>query len=103
MSQVIKSWQDIHRTNGIPISDRLFWGSVYSLSIGVNYGAFSLSISASLTGIMWRTVLNKEGRHLGRLEFARVNLPMIAMAMLIACSVLVAQVYITRSAARYDA
>lgn len=99
---MIKSWQDLHSTNSSPISNRLFWGTVYALSIGVNYGAFSLSISASLTGIMWRTVLNKEGRHLGRLEFARVNLPIIAMAMLTACSILTAQVYIVRSNVPYN-
>jgi Na+/H+ antiporter NhaD/arsenite permease-like protein len=99
---MIKSWQELHSRSGVPISDRLFWGTVYSLSIGVNYGAFSLSISASLTGIMWRTVLHKEGIRLGAVQFARVNIPIIAISMAIACSILTAQVYIVRSTARYD-
>jgi Na+/H+ antiporter NhaD/arsenite permease-like protein len=54
-----------------------------------------------LTGIMWRTVLRKEQTPLGRLEFARVNLPIIAVAMTIACSVLVGQVYVVRDGTPY--
>ncbi|KAF1357570.1 putative arsenite transmembrane transporter protein [Lizonia empirigonia] len=103
LSRIIQAWQDIHSRSGVPISDRTFWATVYSLSIGVNFGAFSLTISASLTGIMWRTVLNKEHRPVRQLDFARVHLPIIAVSMIIACSVLVAQVYIVRSNQPYNA
>lgn len=100
---MVQAWQEIHSRSGVPISDRTFWATVYSLSIGVNFGAFSLTISASLTGIMWRTVLNKEHQPVGQLDFARVHLPIIAVTMIIACTVLVGQVYIVRSNQPYNA
>ncbi|KAJ8105256.1 hypothetical protein OPT61_g10291 [Boeremia exigua] len=96
-TRVIKAWQEIHRQTAEPISDRLFWGTIYSLSLGVNLGAFSLSFSASMAGIMWRSVLEGQQLHkVGWAEFARVNLPIIITTMTTACTVLVAQVYVTR-------
>jgi Na+/H+ antiporter NhaD/arsenite permease-like protein len=79
----------------------MFWGSVYSLSLGVNYGAFGISMSASLTGIMWRSVLRKEKIRVGQLEFWRVNVPTIAFSMVIACTVLLGETFIIRDNSPY--
>ena len=72
------------------------------MALGVNYGAFSLTFGASLAGVMWRDVLTKQGMHVGRLTFARVNLPIIAFAMTISCVVLVGEVYIVRENSPYN-
>ncbi|KAM0698004.1 hypothetical protein Q7P36_002858 [Cladosporium allicinum] len=96
LSRVIQAWQQIHTNNGIPITDRTFWATVYSMAIGVNYGAFSTAFSASLAGLLWRDILYKKHiRVLGR-EFARVNLPIIAIAMAVGCTVLIGEIYIIR-------
>jgi len=37
ISRVVQAWQEIHVRNGIPISDRTFWGTIYvSLSLSVS-------------------------------------------------------------------
>jgi Na+/H+ antiporter NhaD/arsenite permease-like protein len=64
------------------------------MALGVNYGAFSAAISASLAGLLWRDILAKKHIHIRRLDFARVNLPIIAISMTVGCTVLVGEVYI---------
>ncbi|KAF1831298.1 hypothetical protein BDW02DRAFT_59077 [Decorospora gaudefroyi] len=102
ISRVIQSWQEIHRVNGIPISDRTFWGTIYSLAIGVNYGAFSLAFSASLAGMLWRDILDRKHIRVGGLEFARVNLPIIAITMVVGLTALTGEIYIMRDNTPYD-
>jgi tetrahydromethanopterin S-methyltransferase subunit D len=72
------------------------------MSLGVNYGAFSITTSASLTGIMWRTVMKKEHLSVSVGESALLNLPIMTAAMMIACSVLVGQVHVARGVTAYD-
>jgi len=72
------------------------------MAIGVNYGAFSLAFSASLAGMLWRDILGRKHIHVGGLEFARVNLPIIAITMLVGLVVLVGEIYIMRTDAPYD-
>ncbi|KAJ5654171.1 hypothetical protein N7490_001174 [Penicillium lividum] len=102
LSRVIQSWQEIHKLNGIPISDRTFWATVYSMALGVNFGAFSTAFSASLAGLLWRDILARKHIRVGSLEFARVNLPIIAIAMVVGCTVLVGEVYVVRGTGPYD-
>lgn len=103
LSRVIQAWQTIHKTNGIPISNRTFWATVYSMALGVNYGAFSLAFSGALAGLLWRDILAKKHIHIGSIEFWRVNLPIIIFAMVVGCSILLGEVYIMRSTDPYDA
>lgn len=72
------------------------------MALGVNYGAFSMTFSASLAGIMWREVLNEQNIQVRRLDFVRINFPIIAVAMTIGCVVLVGEVYIVRSTSPYS-
>ncbi|KAK2595273.1 hypothetical protein QQS21_006988 [Conoideocrella luteorostrata] len=102
LSRVIQTWQVINNQNQTDISDRTFWATVYSMAIGVNYGAFSTAFSASLAGLLWRDILSRKHIHVQGLEFARVNLPIIAIAMIVGCTVLTGQVYITRSESPYN-
>jgi Na+/H+ antiporter NhaD/arsenite permease-like protein len=72
------------------------------MALGVNYGAFSTAFSASLAGLLWRDILARKHIRVGSLEFARVNLPIIAIAMTVGCVVLVGEVYIFRDNSPYD-
>ena len=67
------------------------------MALGVNYGAFSTAFSASLAGLLWRDILARKHIRVGSLEFARVNLPIIAISMVVGCAVLAGEVYIVRS------
>lgn len=102
LSRVIQAWQQIHFDNGIPISDRTFWATVYGMALGVNYGAFSTAFSASLAGMLWRDILGRKHIHVRGLDFARVNLPIIAISMTVGCAVLIGEVYIMRNESPYS-
>ncbi|KAF3055129.1 hypothetical protein GL218_07529 [Daldinia childiae] len=103
LSRVIQAWQKIHQANNTPISNRTFWATVYSMALGVNYGAFSTAFSASLAGLLWRDILARKHIRVRRLDFARVNLPIITISMVVGCAILVGQVYIIRPTTAYDA
>ncbi|KAK8032726.1 hypothetical protein PG990_002460 [Apiospora arundinis] len=98
LCRVIQSWMAIHDQDGSPtfISDRAFWATVYSMALGVNYGAFSIAFSGSLAGLLWRDILARKHIHVREVEFARVNLPIIAISMVVGCLILVGEVYIMR-------
>jgi Na+/H+ antiporter NhaD/arsenite permease-like protein len=102
LSRVIQTWVRIHESNGTFITDRTFWATVYAMAIGVNYGAFSTAFSASLAGLLWRDILARKHVHVRRLEFAQVNLPIIAISMIVGCTVLVGEVYIMRDNSEYN-
>jgi len=72
------------------------------MALGVNYGAFSISFAASLSGLLWRDILASKHVLIRRLDFYRVNLPIIAIAMGVGCVVLVIEVYIVRVTNPYD-
>lgn len=73
------------------------------MAIGVNYGAFSAAFSASLAGLLWRDILARKHIRVRSLDFARVNLPIIAISMTVGLVVLIGQIYIVRGTGRYDA
>lgn len=99
---MVQAWQQINDDRGTTITDRTFWATVYSIAIGVNFGAFSIAFSASLAGLLWRDILARKHIHVHSLDFARVNLPIIAAAMAIGCAVLVGEVYIFRDNSPYN-
>ncbi|KAI0164081.1 hypothetical protein GGR57DRAFT_489741 [Xylariaceae sp. FL1272] len=94
LSRVIQAWKQIHDNAGTVIPNRTWWATIYAMALGVNYGAFSVAFSASLAGLLWRDILSRKHIHVGRLEFARINLPIIAVAMVIGSAVLVGEVYL---------
>lgn len=102
LSRVIQAWKQINDVNGTFISNRTFWATVYSMAIGVNYGAFSTAFSASLAGLLWRDILSRKHIRVRSLDFARVNLPIIAISMAVGCAVLVGEVYIMRDNSPYN-
>jgi Na+/H+ antiporter NhaD/arsenite permease-like protein len=72
------------------------------MALGVNFGAFSTAFSASLAGLLWRDILARKHIRVKSLDFARVNLPIIAISMAVGCTVLVGQVYVVRNNSRYN-
>lgn len=101
LSRVIQTWVQIHEDNNIPITERAFWGTVYSMALGVNYGAFSTAFSASLAGLLWRDILARKHIRVRSLDFARVNLPIVAVSISVGCAVLVGEIYLTRNNSPY--
>jgi Na+/H+ antiporter NhaD/arsenite permease-like protein len=67
------------------------------MALGVNFGAFSATFNAALAGLLWRKILSEKRIEVKPLDFTRVNLPIIAVAMSVGCLVLVGEVYIIRS------
>lgn len=94
LTRVLQTWKDSAVAAGDTISERTFWGVVYAMAIGVNYGAFSLSFASSLAGLGWREDLAAMRIYVRSLEFLRVNMPLIITSMTISCSVLLGQAYI---------
>jgi Na+/H+ antiporter NhaD/arsenite permease-like protein len=72
------------------------------MALGVNFGAFSTAFSASLAGLLWRDILSRKHIRVGGLEFARVNLPIIAVSMAVGCAVLIGEVYVVRGTQPYN-
>lgn len=99
--RVLQSWVEIHSRNGDPISQRMFWATIYSMALGVNYGAFSTAFSASLAGMLWRDILARKHIFVSSRDFAVTNLPIITISMVVGCVVLIGQVYITRGEEAY--
>ncbi|KAF2972542.1 hypothetical protein GQX73_g891 [Xylaria multiplex] len=96
LSRVIQAWEEIHRRNMEPLGDRTKWATIYSMAMGVNYGAFSIAFSASLAGLLWRDILKRKHISVRGYEFARVNLPIITVAMTIGLVALTGEVWIFR-------
>lgn len=46
--------------------------------------------------MLWRDILERKHIIVRRLDFARINVPIIAIAMSVGCAVLVGQVYLFR-------
>lgn len=72
------------------------------MALGVNYGACGTVLSASFAGLDWQDILARKHIHVRRLEFARVNLPIIAISMTVGCIVLIGEIYIMRDSSPYD-
>lgn len=62
----------------------------------MNYGAFSITFNASLAGLLWRDILGRKYIKVRRLDFARINVPIIAICMAVGCGILAAQVRIVK-------
>ncbi|KAJ3554758.1 hypothetical protein NM688_g2941 [Phlebia brevispora] len=89
LARVLQVWTSTHE-----IDQRTRDGALYALALGSNYGAFTLTFSASLAGLLWREILHQKGIHVRPRQFLLLNLPTSFVAMLCSCAVLVGEVYI---------
>ena len=89
LARVLQVWTANHN-----IDKRASEGAIYALALGSNYGAFTLTFSASLAGLLWKQILTQKGIHVHPRQFLLLNLPVSFVAMLCSSAVLVGQVYI---------
>ena len=68
--------------------------AIYSLAIASNYGAFSLTVCASLAGLLWRDILRQKGIHVRPWQFCKLNLPLVVTAMIASSAVIVGEMYV---------
>ncbi|KAI5452409.1 hypothetical protein NCC49_000968 [Naganishia albida] len=87
LSRVLQEWS----TNNA-VSDRVLYGSVYTLALGSNYGAFSFTFSASLAGLLWKQILAQKSIFVGRVEFAKYNTVPVFVCMIIGSLVIAGEV-----------
>jgi hypothetical protein len=52
----------------------------------------SLRFSASLAGLLWRSILSQKGIHVGRSEFVKANWIIVVVCMVVGVAVVVAEV-----------
>ncbi|EMD30671.1 hypothetical protein CERSUDRAFT_101113 [Gelatoporia subvermispora B] len=90
LARVIQIWT----SNNNDLDPRTRDGAIYALALGSNYGAFTLTFSASLAGLLWRQILHQKGIRIRSLQFLRLNLPIAFTAMLSSLAVLVGQLYV---------
>jgi Na+/H+ antiporter NhaD/arsenite permease-like protein len=102
LCRVVQAWVEINSKAGTVITQRTFWATVYAMAVGVNYGAFSAAFSAALAGMLWRDILRRKHIEVRSSQFARVNLPIIAITMTIGCAVLIGEVYLVRNQEPYE-
>ncbi|KAJ9123060.1 hypothetical protein QFC22_001249 [Naganishia vaughanmartiniae] len=89
LSRVLQQWS----TNNT-VSERVLYGSLYTLALGSNYGAFSFTFSASLAGLLWKQILAQKGILVGRVEFAKYNTIPVVVCMIIGSLVIAGEVCI---------
>jgi len=68
--------------------------AIYSLALASNYGAFSLTVCASLAGLLWRDILRQKGIHVRQWQFCKLNLPLVVVSMVASSAALVGEVYV---------
>ena len=68
--------------------------AIYSLALASNYGAFSLTVCASLAGLLWRDILRQKGVQVRLWQFCKLNLPLVVVSMVASCAVLVGEMYV---------
>ncbi|RSH83279.1 uncharacterized protein EHS24_006954 [Apiotrichum porosum] len=87
LSRVLAVWNEEARP-----SKRALYGSVLSLAIGSNFGAYSFTFSASLAGLLWRDILAHKGLAVRAREFVRWNVAPLGVTMAVACLVVAGEV-----------
>jgi Na+/H+ antiporter NhaD/arsenite permease-like protein len=87
LARVVQEWQSSMEA----VSADVEYASVYGLAIGSNYGAFTLTFSASLAGMLWRDILRQKGIHVRGRQFAGVNAGTFLVASVASGAVLIGQ------------
>lgn len=90
LARVLQSWFAQHPE----LDPRTHDGAIYALALGSNYGAFTLTFSASLAGLLWRQILRQKGIRVRARQFLVLNFPIAFVAMLASMSSLVGEMYV---------
>ena len=87
LARMLQEWED----SGRAITPRVRYASVYGLALGSNYGAFTLTFSASLAGLLWWGILRRKGIQVRQYQFAQLNMGTFAVASVTSGVVLIGQ------------
>jgi Na+/H+ antiporter NhaD/arsenite permease-like protein len=79
---------------GDSIDPRQRDAAIYTLAIASNFGAFTLTVSASLAGLLWRDILRQKGVQVRKWQFCKLNLPLVVVSMVVSCAVIIAEMYV---------
>ncbi|KAI0302282.1 hypothetical protein B0F90DRAFT_1816498 [Multifurca ochricompacta] len=90
LARMLQKWESL----GKPVATDVRYASVYGLALGSNYGAFTLTFSASLAGLLWRNILGQKGVHVWQSQFAQMNLGTFVIASLASGTVLIGQMLV---------
>jgi len=90
LARVLQSWF----AQNPSLDPRTHDGAIYALALGSNYGAFTLTFSASLAGLLWRQILRQKGIRVRARQFLTLNFPIAFVAMTASMSCLVGEMYI---------
>ncbi|KAK4683915.1 hypothetical protein P7C73_g6294, partial [Tremellales sp. Uapishka_1] len=88
LSRVLQQWHALQPD----ISQRSLYGSIFSLAIASNYGAYSFVFSASLAGLLWRDILSQKSIVITQWEFIRWNTVPVIVTMIVSCLVVAGEV-----------
>jgi Na+/H+ antiporter NhaD/arsenite permease-like protein len=78
----------------VPLSPQLTRAASIALAVGTNIGAISVVFSASLAGLLWRSILMQKGIHMRRRTFAGWNLPVLGVVTMVGFLVVWAEVVV---------
>jgi len=87
LARMLQEWESGEQ----PVATGVRYASVYGLALGSNYGAFTLTFSASLAGLLWRDILRQKGIHVRQYQFAQLNMGTFFIASVASGVVLIGQ------------
>ncbi|WVN88971.1 uncharacterized protein L203_104186 [Cryptococcus depauperatus CBS 7841] len=89
LARVLQSWATTHT-----YTNRSLYAPVYALAVGSNFGAYSFVFSASLAGLLWRSILGRKGIKITMKQFMRWNIGPLIVTMIVGCLVVAGEVCI---------
>lgn len=81
------------QSTAVVADHRIMLGAIYAVALGSNLGAFSYTFAGSLAGLLWRDLLSGKGVHVSQTKFALVNAVPLVMQTIVACAVILGQLY----------
>ncbi|KLO15116.1 hypothetical protein SCHPADRAFT_938982 [Schizopora paradoxa] len=97
LSQIVLGWLDMVESSRQPVNPRLRLAVIYSMALGVNFGAYSFAFSASLAGLLWKGILENNGINrikIRQRDFALQNIPSVAVAIAVSAVAILVEVVI---------
>ncbi|WVW83450.1 hypothetical protein I302_105471 [Kwoniella bestiolae CBS 10118] len=88
LARVLQHWSTTHQE----VSNRSLYGAIFALAVGSNFGAYSFVFSASLAGLLWRSILAQKGIPVSYREFVRWNTIPVVVTMIVGCLVVAGEV-----------
>lgn len=92
LSRVLQEWQARVAQGGAQVDKRVLYGSVFTLAVGSNFGAYSFVFPASLAGLLWRHILDYNGIKVRLWEFVKWNTIPVVVTMIVGCLIVAAEV-----------